>query len=333
MTLRTGKDISLPHGAERDASAERYLPALSGVMCAELLENRSVSVSGLGVFTIRHSPAERRSGKEGLRYHPPENRVVFEKGSVAAPVFMKLISARMHLDRPECARLAAALPVFFKSRMKERGEIVFSGFGTLHSEKGSWRFEADVQLEELINSEYHNLGAIPLSLPHHSEPLKRKLLLPVMVAAGIVLTAIALLFVFLRHNPEKLPVAAERPSVSLSVSDTAGSAESGEVKIDNGTSAQEGVLLEEGEYAVVLATFQQKQTALQELSRVSVPGTLVFIWPVTGGGRQYYRLAAGRFRSSETAAAWMDSIGLGRERKVYIQQAKRRVVSHGEEGL
>lgn len=333
MTLRPRNDISLPDGAERDASAERYLPALSGAMCAELLENRSVPVSGLGMFTIRHLPAERRSGKEGMQYHPPENRVVFEKRDVAVADFVKMISMRMHLERSECGPLASVFPLFFKNRMREQGSVVFPGFGTLFSEKGRLGFETDALLQELINSEYRNLGAIALSSPPAPEPLRRKRRLPVMVAAGIVLAAIASLFVFLWQNQGALPVAADRPVISLSGADKDVTAAGGDAKSGTLVSARDGALLEVGEYAVVLATFQRKQSALQERRRIMVPGAVIFIWPVTGGGKQYYRLAAGRFRSSGAAAAWMDSTGLGRDGKAYIQQAKRRVVPHGEEGL
>lgn len=333
MTLRTRKDISQSDGTEPDVSAERYLPALSGAMCAELLENRSVSVSGLGIFTIRHFPAERRSGKEGMQYHPPENRVVFEKGEGRAADFMKMVSMRMHIGISECGPLAAVFPVFLKNRMKERGEVVFPGFGTLYSEKGRWRFEPDILLQELINSEYSNLAAITLSSPPAPEPLKPKMRLPVMMTAGIVLTVIVLLFVTFRQNPALLPVAPGRPSVPVSAPDSALSAVSGAVKSGTLPSAREEVLLEVGEYAVVLATFQRKQSALRERSRIRVPGTGTFVWPVTGGGRQYYRLAAGRFGSFAAAEAWMDSVGLRRDGKAYIQQAKRRVIPHGEEGL
>ncbi len=333
MTLRTGKDISQPEPAEGGASAEDYLPALSGALCGELLENRSVSVSGLGMFAIQHVPAERRSGQEGMQYHPPVNRVVFEKRDVAAADFVKMISARMHLDRSGCGHLAAVLPVFFKNRMKDGGEVVFPGFGRLHADKGRWKFEADPLIEELINAEYRNLGAINLSSSSAAVAQKRKLKLPLVVASGIVLAVIASLFVSLWQNQETLPVAADRSADPVSAPDTAVSAVGGNANSGTLVSARDGALLEVGEYAVVLATFQRKQSALQERRRVMVPGAVVFIWPVTGGGRQYYRLAAGRFRSSGAAAAWMDSTGLGRDGKAYIQQAKRRVVPHGEEGL
>lgn len=333
MTLSTKNDILPPGNPGSAEIAMRYFSAISGAMRAELFENRLVPVPGFGVFLLRHCPAERRSGRDGVAFLPPRNQVVFEKRVVSDASFIRMISSRILLQQEETERLAVCFPALLNTMLQERGEIVFPGFGRFVSEPSGFMFTADQALDGLLNSEYHDLEAIPLSSHASVWTLKQKGVL-LYTASGVVLLILAGFFFFfvLQQNREfyvseqrtakkELPSRPEIFSGSMPVAD------------EGHPSSGSGFFLQPGEYTVVLATYRKKQTAERERIRFDVPGSEVFIWPVTGNGRQYYRLAAGRFPNRGKAEAWMDSTGLGRTGKAYIQQANRRVVLHGEKGL
>ena len=334
MKFQPGTDSTSSPAASSGQSAEHYLPLLSGGMRAELIGKRSVMVCGLGSFILRHYPARRRSGKGGMEYLPPGNRVVFEAGTVSRQVFTELMLSRLPIDRAEAERLSDIFPAFFRSRLHENGAIVFPGFGRIFTENGQSRFEPDTALEDLLNSEYRNMGPIALSYSEPEMPFWKMLLVPAAAMVVLVLVTAGLLFLSGRRNPLPDAATALQQAPLRHSPDREPSLPDNSLTKRAGTPAPEtGVLLEKGEYTVVLATFLSKRTAEKELAGYTVPGTRVFIWPVTGRGKNYYRLAAGRFAGSGEALAWKDSTDFGRFRDIYIQQANRRVVLHGEEGL
>ncbi|WP_449258758.1 SPOR domain-containing protein [Chlorobium limicola] len=331
MTLRNRNDSSASCDLRSPEPEAHYLSALSGAMAAELIEKKMVGVSGLGVFSVRHYPAERRSEKEGDVYHPPANRIMFEQRPVSPDEFADMLSRRMHLDASEARRLSEDFPALFARSMQENEECRFPGFGRVYARHNALAFEADQSLAGILNSEYGSLDSIALSAAEleivSSRPMKA-VLLPVI---GLILVALAYLFLFypgVRHP--KAGTSEQAPVISRSLQPDP------ELRHEDSTAGvplRGQVLLEEGEYSVVLGTYRKKETAEREVRSVSLSETVFFVWPVIGKGKQYYRLAAGRFTSFGAAKAWMDSTGLGRSGKAYVQQAKRRVVLHGEEGL
>jgi nucleoid DNA-binding protein len=335
MKIRTGNTGCPPGTAERTETAEHLLPALAGAISAELLEKGSAGVCGLGVFSVEHFPAERRSEKDGTRYLPPGNRVVFRKRPADTGTFITMLVSRMQLDRQEAEKIGSFFTALFKDRCMQRSDVVFPGFGKIFCETDSvLRFEADKGFEGLLNSEYRDLTAIPLSSVDPANRGNRKYVFPALLVSALVLAIAGILSVAGSYKPQGASTAASRiedareekpkpKQVSSIRNDRAGLE-----KV-----SRTGALLERGEYSVVLATFRKEQTAREELKKASVPGFPVFIWPVTGAGKKYFRLAAGRFSTAGAAAVWMDSTGIGRDGKAYIQQAKRSVVPYGEEGL
>jgi len=330
MTLRTRNDSSPPDVSQSQETVGRYLSTLSGALAAELLEKHTVRVCGLGVFSVRHVPAERRSGKEGVTYHPPVNRIVFERRSVSQADFADMLSQRMHLNAAEAGTLPEIFQAFFVRSLQNGEEILLPGFGRVYTREKVPDFEPDRSLAGILNSEYSSLEAIALSAEDHeigrSRPMKA-VLLPVV---ALMLIAVAYLFLSPGVRHPKAGTSEQTPVISLPLQPVS------ELRHEDSTAGvplRGQVLLEEGEYSVVLGTFRKKETAERESGSFRFPETGVFIWPVTGKGERYYRLAAGRFNSFAAAEAWMDSTGLGRSGKAYVQQAKRRVVLHGEEGL
>ncbi|MBM3163628.1 MAG: hypothetical protein FJZ79_10075 [Chlorobi bacterium] len=335
MKIRTGNTLAPSDAAESTEMAERYLPALSGAMSAELLENGSVGVGGLGVFSLRHYPAERRSEKDGTRYLPPGNRVVFQKRAFDTGAFVTMLVSRMQLDPRKAEEIASFVTGLFKDRCLQQKEVVFPGFGRIFFEKNrTCRFEADKAFENLLNSEYRDLSAIRLSSVEPADRGVRKYVFPALLVAAFMLVIAGALYFAGRPEPDDAFSSAPRSKAVREElpkpQPVSGIRNEGDV---GKTVLPSGVVLEQGEYSVVLATFRMERTARQELKKARVPGVPVFIWPVTGDGKRYFRLAAGRFNTAGAAAVWMDSSGIGRDGKAYIQQAKRRVVPYGEEGL
>lgn len=326
MTLHTMFQTPPSGVSDLSESAARYFAAISGAISAELLENRSVSLPGFGSFFVQHLPARQQIGGGGRIYLPPRNRIIFEKRLDPAPDFCGMLSSRLSLQCEDLAAVVEHLPDFLERKLREEGEISFPGFGTLVPERGGCHFTVDGRFDELLNREYGNLQAISLSSPGRGRLVKPAAIAGSVVAVALVMAGAALFFgqrsSFRFSVPEHLVVQPPRGSeVVAEVRERA-----------SGSLSGSSMLLEAGEYTVVLATFRKKQTAERELSRLRVPGTSLFIWPVTGKGRQYYRLAAGRFTTLARAKSWMDSLGLGRKGSC-IQQAKRRVELHAEKGL
>jgi len=330
MTLRNSNDSSASCDLGSPEPAGHYLSALSGAMAAELIEKKMVGVSGLGVFSVRHYPAERRSEKEGDVYHPPANRIMFEQSPVSPDEFADMLSRRMHLDASEARRLSEDFPALFARSMQEDEECRFPGFGRVYARHNALAFEADQSLAGILNSEYGNLDSIALSAAEpeivSSRPMKA-VLLPVV---ALMLIAVAYLFLSPGVRHPKTDTSEQAPVIARQIQPVPEPGQDDSVAIPQ---RRQQVMLEEGEYSVVLGTFRKKETAERESGSFRFPETGVFIWPVTGKGERYYRLATGRFNSFAAAEAWMDSTGLGRSGKAYVQQAKRRVVLHGKEGL
>ncbi|MBN1279593.1 MAG: SPOR domain-containing protein [Chlorobiaceae bacterium] len=331
MKLRSASDSPHPDTREFSEMVDRYMPLLSGSMVAELLDRHVLKVCGLGLFSVRHYPAERRTGNDGVTYYPPVNRIVLERRKVSSSDFAAMLSRRTDLEDSVIHRLAEILPAFIADRIRENDEILFPGFGRVYSVQSALSFEPDQSLSGILNSEYYSLEAISLS---SAEPDalrgRRKMLFLVPMFIMIILATGAYLFYYpvYRKPDTSAPMTAvlfdqQLQSTSVSRNDT----------LSASMPTGGGILLEEGEYAVVLGTFRKKETAERGIGSVSVSGAVVFIWPVTGKGKRYYRLAVGRFASFDAAEAWMDSTGFGRSGKAYVQQAKRRVVLHGEEGM
>lgn len=331
MTLRTRNDSSPPDVSQSPETVERYLSSLSGALAAELLEKHTVRVCGLGVFSVRHVPAERHSGKEGVTYHPPVNRIVFERRSVSQADFADMLSKRMHFNAAEAGTLSELFQSFFARSMQNGKEILFPGFGRVYTREKVPDFEPDRSLAAILNSEYSSLEAIALTSVEPESGSARRMKVILIPVIALMLVAVAYLFY---HPGGRIPDGGSSEQASA-ISRSSGQLPvlRQENAVDSLPRNGEQVLLETGEYSVVLGTFRKKESAEREIGSIHFSGTGVFIWPVTGKGKSYYRLAAGRFNSFAAARAWMDSTGAGRNGKAYVQQAKRRVVLHGKEGL
>jgi len=316
------------------AAAERYLASISGAMRSELLVNRPVPVPGLGVFFLRYCPAERRSGKGGVEYLPPRYRVVFERRIVSSAIFARMVSSNLSLEKEEMEEIAALFPVFLRDRLQERGEIVFPGFGRIASEHSVLGFSADASLEDFVNREYLNMTAIPLLSKTTRFPMKHQGALFFAGAVAVACLAAVLLFFGGKKEPGGIPSSRQVTELAKAPLRPETASRGPDANSQSRFFSGSGVVLEPGEFTVVLATYRKQQTAEREMKRMSIPGAVLFVWPVTGSGKQYYRLAAGRFSSHVEAEAWVDSSGLGRSTgTVSIQRANRRVVLHGETGL
>ncbi|NTV91751.1 MAG: hypothetical protein HGA72_00280 [Chlorobiaceae bacterium] len=302
------------------ADARRLLGSLSGAMSAGLLQDGRLQVSGLGMFTVHHDPAMRQMHGSDAIYSPPHNKVVFIQDVSAKDGTIRIASQRMNLDRSESEQFTRALATLFAALVASGSPIDLQGFGILSKSEGAnYTFQAAKGLDELLNSEYQGLQEISLSPDNPRSPDEKNKAVPgtksrsnvMRMALSALLAVSALLALVIvvpairngsLFNSGTAPASLSPPfrqAATLSPADSfLSEGASGDSRADDKV-----IVLEKGEFTIVLATFRTAKVALGELAKLKESGLKVFIWPVSDKGKKYYRLALGRYGSRNEAGA------------------------------
>ncbi|MBV5319647.1 MAG: HU family DNA-binding protein [Chlorobium phaeobacteroides] len=332
------------------AEAGRLLNGLSGAMSAELLQEGKLQLSGLGLFTVHHEPATRQMHGEEAIYCPPRNRVVFLPDLSANTGTLRIASQRMKLGKSDAERFSRALDSLFASSMASGRQIELQGFGMLSKSEGSsYTFHAATGLDELLNSEYQGLREIflspdkPPATDEKNSAIEqaakrantlRVTLLALMAVSGLL--AVVMLMPAIRNSSFFVPAPAP-VSLSLSVRQpvalSSADAFRNEGASGDSLAQDKVVVLEKGEFTIVLATFRTAKVALRESAKLKESGIDAFVWPVSDKGKKYYRLALGRYGSGNEAKAGMKSLAQGLARDAALQEITKRYELHGETGL
>ncbi|MEI6847253.1 MAG: SPOR domain-containing protein [Chlorobiaceae bacterium] len=321
------------------SEALRLLNGFSSAMVAELLAQGKLSIKGLGMFTVTHVPPEKKSTSSGTVYTPPANRLVFDSRISGADDTLRIAVSRVSMSSEQAVRFGRSLASILTEAVKQKREIVLNGFGRFSFDKGSYGFVPERSLEQLFNKEYQDLKEIVVS---RLEPVQGKskwkmppYLVPLSAFALAVFLLFAVLFTmrrtdihialpsFVKQSRRSLPPAALPKAVGVKVTPHA-------VPVAQ-VGAVDSVVLEKGEYTIVLATFHTKKRALKKLAPLRSEGITSFIWPAYTDSVTYYRLMTGKFSSLSAASEHLKTMHEttfgGRP---YIQQVIKSVVLHRE---
>ncbi len=322
-------------GIERHEAASLF-NGFCGAMVAELLAFRKLSIRGLGSFSVTHIPATKRSSGSAMIFAPPLNKLRFEGTLSSGDETISLAVSRLSMSQSEAARFARTLSSLFTAALQQEKEMMLNGLGRFAIEDGAYSFFPDRTLEELLNREYQDLKEVVL--PQNKE-LKRAKALPgyVLPLSAVILVGLLLAVLYGRFSSHTFfsSNAKSPKSVATAVDRRAGvvtSSPSARRRELLGTVADSLVLVQ-GDYALVLATFESEKRAIKELAPLRSAGINAFLWPAYMDGIKYFRLMTGRFATRDAAAARLKEMPPKMVSGAYIQQVKKTVVVHGEKGL
>jgi nucleoid DNA-binding protein len=319
--------------------AQRQLDRFAGGMTAELLDRKRLTVAGLGVFSVVHEQAVRETTASGTRYQPPKNRVAFEARKERAGDAERIATVRLGMEAGEAQRFVKALGEMFAAVKKESGRFELRGFGSFTLAAGTFRFLPEASLEALLNIGYSDLKEIVIpehqadkqAQPKSAESGGLKKVALIVAAVSILASGWFLYRQFAtdgveRPKTESVPASSAPVSEPLDAPPTAKAPGAVPSSLDS-------LILQKGRFTVVVATFNTRKVAEQEMARLSEPGRRLMVWPVKSGGVRYYRLVTGDFESRPAALDSMKSMPKEIARNGYIQQAPKNVVLYGEQGL
>jgi len=307
-----------------------------GAMVAELLAFRKLSIKGLGSFYVTHIPATKQSNGSAMIFAPPLNKLRFEGTLSSGDETVSLAVSRLSMSQSEAARFSRTLSTLFTAALQQEKEMTLNGLGRFALEDGAYSFFPDRTLEELLNREYRDLKEVVL--PQHKELMGEKALPGyVLPLSAVILVGSLLAVLYGLFSSNTVSSSNQKPpkSVATLVDRRAGvvtSSPSAQQRELPGIVADSLVLVQ-GDYALVLATFESEKRALKELSPFRSAGINAFLWPAYMDGIKYFRLMTGRFATRDAAVAKLKEMPPKMVSGAYIQQVKKTVVVHGEKGL
>ena len=325
--------------------AARLLNSFAGGMVAKLLNERKISLKGLGSFTVTHHPATKKSTASSIVYSPPCNRLNFSAQMSGGDDTLRLAVSRLSMSDGDAARFARSLVELFTAAVQRQSEICFNGFGRFTLEAGVYSFVPDRSLEELLNREYQNLEEVVLP-QHELVPDKRdgKLRyvwpLSALFLAGLLIVLLygfypeAFVFVSTSHQPHQGAVTASvQRNTAIAQKLPVQEVALNEAKVLPMGGDADSVVLARGDYTIVLATFRSEKTALRELVALRSGGIVAFVWPASLEGTKYYRLTTGKFSTRSAAKEYFKAMPGTTASGAYIQQVIKSVVLHGKKGV
>jgi nucleoid DNA-binding protein len=320
--------------------ARRILCAFSRAMAGELLSSGTLFLGGVGSFSVSYVPSEKKSDAGNTVYTSPRNRVVFDPKGSGRDDSKRILPAGIFPGGGDTERFRRALLAVLAAALRQKRDIRLKGFGTFAPDAGSYCFFPERSFEELMNREYFNLDEVvlPARDPSGSGTQvdeSRKNRLP-LIAALMLLLAGTLAATFYLAGIPQLPQAGEPampqagvpalPATAKASPDSAAGADD----VHRETSGHDSLVLAEGDYTIVLATFRAAGTAAGETVRLRSEGLDVFVWPASVGGRNYFRIATGKYSEIGMARAALAGMPEHAAGGACIQKVIKRIVLHGE---
>lgn len=324
------------------ASAARSRQAFSAAMAGKLLERGKVSLKGLGSFTVAYVPASRRKGSGGPVYLPPRNTVLFSRRQTGSDDTLSLALAVPGIEGEEAQAFARTLAAQLSAAVKARRELPFEGFGRCVPEgRSAYRFEPEESLALLVNRTYAGLGEINVPASVDAGAGSMRPMGPLFhFATGAALLLVIAGTLLMLHPVDLVQVAtslrkggADEPAMRVQPVALEAPAAPAPTAPLVPPAPKDSVLLEQGEFTLVLATFSREETALREQERLAGLGVEVAVWPAYADGKRYWRLRTGRFTERYAARnarrELPDVVGA----PAYVQEVLKRVVHHGKTSL
>jgi nucleoid DNA-binding protein len=319
--------------------AKRLLNGFFSAMVTELLSARNLSVKGLGSFRVMHLPLKKISNPSGITYIPPCNKLMFDRHISGADYTPRLVALMRLMNSAESERFSRSLAVVFSHAVTQKREIRINGLGRFEAEQGNYSFMPERSLEELLNREYQNLEEVVLSRNIPAQVGKggqrRRYAVP-LISLFIGVLLLALLY-YLYHETIFSVSTARHPQIKVAIAVPQGTilnrahailtVTSNELPI--GTAA-DSVVIEKGDYTIILETFRMEGTAFKEQARLKSEGIIAYIWPAHLHGIKYYRLTTGKFSNREEAIKRMKGMPEKITGSAYIQQVLKKSVLHGK---
>jgi nucleoid DNA-binding protein len=324
--------------------ARHLLCAFSRGLAGELLATGNISLGGVGTFTVAYVPSEKKTGASGIIYTSPRNRLVFDPKVSGRDDSRRIVLQGISPGDGDAERFRKAFCGVLGCAVRQKRDIRLKGFGTFANDGGNYTFFPERSFEELLNREYLNLDEVVLPIRDASGNGTggRKNMRPFLIA-GFLLSAGILFGLFylpgvpdLREyghaagQPEKVisPTAsveaAPKPAAESSADEADGVREE--------TASADSLALVKGDFTIVLATFRKAEKAAGEADRFRAGGLPVFVWPASGEGIQYFRLATGKFSTAGGAAEALKHLPPGTDTgNACIQKVIKAIVLHGEQ--
>ncbi len=335
MAAETAPDILAAQMGIDSDEAQRLLDRFAGGMTAELLDRSRLAIDGLGSFSIVHEQAQRQKAADGTRYQPPSNQVAFTPRPKSGGDTAAIASVRLDMASDEADRFAQAFVGMVEQVRVAAGRFELRGFGSFTIVSGKYRFQPDPSLEALLNTAYDGLKTIVIpgqsdgkSGSDDAEGRGRIGQTRLLVAALLLLAGSWFLYRHYFSSGFRFTPAPAASTVVPSIE------EKPVLAVPPKPPEPDSLLLREGRYTVIVATFASKKGARREWQRLAELGYQIRFWPVTSGGERYYRLVTGDFATRRAALDSMKSmLHGGLPKHSYIQQAHKNVVLYGEQGL
>ena len=322
--------------------AGRMLNRFFSAMVSELLAVRKLAIRGVGSFAVMHLPLKKQSNASGTTYTPPSNKLAFDGAVSGADDTVRIAVSRMMMSPAEAERLGRSLATVFSNTVKLQRELRISGLGCFSLNDGVYGFIPERSLEELLNREYQNLEEVILPLHDSSHGTKeRKSHRAILPLAALTIGVLVLAALYYGKPGARVSISTPQqvesrvtPAVHTErvtardhahpIVDAQG--------LSKGASA-DSLVLEKGEYTIILETFQSEQTAQKELARLHAEGIIGYVWPVSANDVKYFRLMTGKYANRKGAGELLKGIPKKIAGSAYIQQVSKRGVFYGEKGL
>jgi nucleoid DNA-binding protein len=325
--------------------ARHLLCAISRGLAGELLATGNISLGGVGSFTVAYVPSEKKTGASGIIYTSPRNRLVFDSKVSGRDDSRRILLQGISTVDGDAERFRKAFCSVLGSAVRQKRDIRLKGFGTFADDGGIYTFYPERSFDELLNREYLNLDEVVLPIRDPSATgtggrIARKNKRPFLIAGFLLSAGVLFGLLYLPGVPEPREYghAAVQPEQGIS-QPSAGEAApklsaetAAEARIvRDETAAADSLSLVKGNYTIVLETFRKAEKAAGEASRLRAEGVPVFVWPVSGEGIQYFRIATGKYSTAGGAAEALKNLPPGTETgKACIQKVIKAIVLHGE---
>lgn len=316
--------------------AGRLLDSFSGAMAGELLDSKKLTLGGIGSFSVAYVPSEKKEIASGIVYTPPRNRLVFDLRCSGGDDTLRLAVSRMSMSQDEALLFSRSLLTLLSGAFQQQREICLNGFGSFSLENGVYGFFPDRSLEELLNREYLDLEELVLPLNDSTPGGRERKKIPAVLIVSSILSAALLFAVLYAWRPATLfSVGVQRPEIPAvtAVHDGTAIPDKPGQPVPPVGGALDSVVLEKGDYTIVLATFKKEDTAIKELAAMRSKGITAFVWETSSGRVKYYRLVTGSFSGSSEAAGQTRNLAEKTQGSPYIQHIISKVVLYGEKGL
>ncbi len=316
------------------SEAEPLVRSFLSALVTEILAVRTLSIKGLGSFTVTHVPLQKKSTGPSVVYRPPMNRLIYSSRLSGVDDTFRIAASRLSMSQGDARRFAQTLGSLFGCAVQRQQVIVFNGFGRFSLDDGIYVFFPDPSLEELLNREYHDLKEVVIprqgSLPVGGERSQHRYLLPlsIVIVSGLLIAFFsfqspdAILSILTpskqSENPRPVSVPAASPNVAV------------QSALHRRAAEADSIVLEKGDYTIVLATYRLERTAIKERQPLRSAGITAYIWPAMLNGERCYRLMTGRFSGYSAAAARLKGLPGNIAAGAYVQEVIKRVVLYGK---